>query len=136
MPFTLPVIFGPLTSPVSLVQLDTNFSALANAIGLNATVTYSASMTPDASLGNRQVISATNGTAFTINAPLNPYTGQTLIFTIRNIAGGALGAVTWNAVFKLATWTQPANTFSRSIIFYYDGTNWVEISRTTTDIPN
>lgn len=99
-------------------------------------VTYSASMTPNAQLGNRAIITATNSTAFAINAPTNPVTGQVLRVTIRNTSGGALGVATWNAVFKMVAWSQPANGFSRSIEFDYDGTNWVEMTRTAADIPN
>lgn len=104
-------------------------------------VTYSASMTIDASLGNAAEITATNGTAFTINAPTNPQSapasgGQQLGVTIKNSAGGALGVATWNAIFKMAVWVQPANGFSRAISFLYDGTNWVEKSRTPADVPN
>jgi hypothetical protein len=97
---------------------------------------YSASITIDAATTNAAEITATNATAFTIQAPTNPADGQLLTVTVRNTSGGALGAVTWNAVFKLAAWTQPANGFSRSITFRYNATNWVEISRTTADVPN
>lgn len=100
------------------------------------TVTYSASMTIDAAIGNEFDITANDGVAFTINAPTNPVDGHRITITIRNTAGGALGAATWNAVFKMAAWTQPASANSRSIDFRYDGTNWVEIGRTTADVPN
>jgi hypothetical protein len=98
--------------------------------------TYSTSMTVDAFTGSRFVITATNSTAFTINAPTNLATSQTVTFTIKNTSGGSLGTATWNAVFKMASWTQPANGFSRSITFDYNGTNLVETSRTPTDVPN
>ncbi len=104
-----------------------------------AAITYSASMTPDAQGGSSQTITATNNTAFTINAPSNQPPGgasQRLKITLRNTSGGALGTATWNAVFKMATWTNPANGFSRSIEFEWNGTNWVEMSRTTADVPN
>lgn len=101
-----------------------------------SSITYSASMTPNARLGNTQEISATNGTAFTINAPTNPRTGQPLTIKVKNASGGALGVATWNAAFKMAAWTQPLNANSRSITFIYDGTNWVESTRTTADVPN
>jgi len=110
--------------------------ATTRLIATATTVTYSASMTIDASLGNRHIITATNGTAFTINAPTSPLAGQRIVVTIRNTSGGALGAVTWNAVFKLAAWTSPATANSRSIEFEYDGTNWIEIARATADVPN
>lgn len=100
---------------------------------------YSASITPDASVFKSFVLSANNGTAFTINAPINAQENELdveLTFVIRNVSGGALGAVTWNAIYKLATWTQPANGFSRSITFRWNGTNWLEVSRTPIDVPN
>jgi len=103
--------------------------------GNRVTVTYSASMTFDASLGSYFRIIVTDGNAFTINAPSNPTTGQRITVIIENSAGGALGTATWNTVFKLATWTQPANLYSRSIDFTYNGGNWVETCRTTTDVP-
>jgi hypothetical protein len=93
-------------------------------------------MTPDSSQANTLVITATDGVAFTINAPTNPATGKQITFMIRNATGGALGAATWNAIFKMAAWTQPGTATSRSITFVYDGTNWVEISRTPADVAN
>lgn len=97
---------------------------------------YSASMTIDSSLGNLAEITANNGTAFTINAPTNPKTGQKLTVVIFNTSGGALGAVTWNAIFKLSAWTQPANGNNRAITFYYGGTAWRQINQTGVDVPN
>jgi hypothetical protein len=105
--------------------------------GASATIAYSTSMTPDAALGNVQIITATNATAFTINAPTNPTTNQQMTIMIRNTSGGALGTATWNAVFKMgAAWVQPATTKSRSIIFRYDGTNWIELMRGAADVSN
>jgi len=99
-------------------------------------VAYSASMTPDISTGNEFVITATNGVGFTINAPVNPMTRQRLTIRIRNTSGGSLGTATWGSVYKMASWTQPASGYSRAIDFQYDGTNWVEASRTPSDVPN
>ena len=99
-------------------------------------ITYSASMTPDAIVAHDFIISASNGTAFTINNPTNGYSGQILTITVRNVSGGALGAVTWGGAYKMAAWTSPADANSRSISFRYNGTNWVEISRTAADVPN
>lgn len=109
----------------------------ADAIFAKAPValTYSASITPDASAGKRQKITATNTTAYTINAPTNAYRGAELTFDILNSSGGSMGAITWNAVFKLAgAFTNPADTKRRTITFYYDGTNWVELNRAAADI--
>lgn len=98
--------------------------------------TYGTTVTPDASAGNTLVITPTNATPFAIGAPLNLVIGQRLQFTIRNTTGGALGTVTWNALYKLAGWTNPANGNSRSIEFVYDGVRLTEVNRTANDIPN
>lgn len=108
----------------------------ASLIGTRVVLAYSASITPNVATGDIFTITATNNSAFTINAPTNPRQGQMITVTIRNTSGGALGTATWNAVFKLAAWTQPATGFSRSITFYYDGTNWIESSRTAADVAN
>jgi hypothetical protein len=84
-----------------------------------------------------QRITATSNVAFTIGAPTTGVQGQQLLITLRNASGGALGAATFNAIFKLgAAWTNPANATSRSITFVFDGTNWVEIGRTAADVAN
>lgn len=126
-------INGSYPVAITVGALTMTAASVVEAIG---TVTYSASMTPNAALGNVFTITATNNTAFTINAPTNPGNGQRAVFTIRNTSGGALGVATWNAVFKMVAWTQPANGFSRSIQFHYDGTNWVEEFRSAADVPN
>jgi hypothetical protein len=105
------------------------------AFGVTA-LSYSASITPDASLGGTLTITPSNASAFTINAPVNLASGQRLQFTIKNTTGGPLGAVTWNAIYKLAAWTNPANGNSRSIEFVYDGVRLTEVNRTANDIPN
>lgn len=98
---------------------------------------YSASMTPDLALGNTQRVTINNGTAMTINAPLNAYPGALMCIMLKNISGGAAGALTLNAIFKIgAAWTQAATGFSRSIWFMYDGVNWIEVGRTAADVAN
>lgn len=98
---------------------------------------WTASWTIDASTGNDQELAgSTATTGYTINAPTNPQIGQVLDVSVKNTSGGALGAATWNAVFKMTAWTNPANGFSRSIRFRYNGTNWVERGRAAADVPN
>ncbi len=77
------------------------------------------------------------GGASTFNAPTDPFE-KTITIVQKNTGAGALGATTWNAVFKMAAWTNPAAGFSRAITFRYDTTAavWFEISRTTVDVPN
>lgn len=109
-----------------------------------ASLTYGPSITPDLSLGNIFNITATNGTAFTVNAPISiagagntAPGGQKITIRVLNTSGGALGAVTWNAAFKLAAWTSPATGLNRSIEFQHNGQGtWYEINRTTVDVPN
>lgn len=121
--YALHVTAGTVKNDGRLVQALTN-------------PTYGASVAIDSSLGNIFRITATNGTAFTVANPTNAIVGQQIVVMIRNTSGGALGTVTWDTLYKLATWTSPANANSRSITFVYDSTNWVETSRTTADVPN
>jgi len=106
-------------------------------------LTYSASITPDCRQGNLFQITATNGTAFTINAPtgdpVNGDDGTIITIQIKNTSGGALGAITFGAGYKLAgAFTAPATGNNRSITFYDDNVTgvWYEISRTGADTPN
>lgn len=105
------------------------------------TVTYSATPTIDASLGNLFVMTITDGVAFVFAAPTNPpgaTDAQEITLTARNTSGGAHGAGTWNAVFKTQATVFPAiaNGQSRSIRFRWNGTNWVELWRSAADIAN
>lgn len=96
---------------------------------------YSASIAVDASTGSYFKVTATNGSAFTIQSPTSMYTGQQITFDILNSSGGALGAITWGGDFALAgSFTNPANTKRRTISFVYDGAKWVETGRAAADI--
>jgi hypothetical protein len=99
-------------------------------------VAYSTSVTFDASMGGTFVIAVTDNVAFAINAPTGAETGQKILVIVKNTSGGAMGAITWSAVFKKTAFTNPANGFSRSIQYVFDGTNWVEFSRGAADVPN
>jgi hypothetical protein len=100
--------------------------------------TYGATVTIETGLGNQFAINATNGTAFTISTPtaLGTTPGQRITIQVINLHSGALGTITWGAGYKMAAWTSPANGFSRSIDFQFDGTVWREVSRTPADVPN
>jgi len=121
----------------------TNVTGLLNPANAYTEVplNYGTSISVDSSQGNVGantpfVITVTSGTAFTIGSPTHPTKGQMITFRVRNTSGGAMGAVTWAAGYKLAAWTSPANGSSRSITFAYDGASWVEVTRTTADVPN
>jgi hypothetical protein len=74
--------------------------------------------------------------ALTYNAPTGGTVGQEITIRVQNGSGGAMGTITWNAVFKMSGWTNPANGKSRSVTFVYNGTNWIEISQTVADVAN
>jgi hypothetical protein len=99
-------------------------------------LTYGATVSPDVGVADRQYVAVTNGTAFAIAAPANPTPYQTMYLTISNQSGGALGAITWNAVYKLSAFTSPATGFQRTISFTYDGANWIENFCSPGDVPN
>lgn len=91
---------------------------------------YSASITPDTQNGPWQSTTVTNATAFTINAPVDtPGASNTGVLTIEilNSSGGAMGAITWNGVFKFNgfTWTNPANGLHRFARFEWNGASWI-----------
>jgi hypothetical protein len=101
----------------------------------------------DLSAGEDFVLTPTSAAAFTINNPINTLGNnnhpsfQFIVVRIRNALGGgtALGAVTWSSSYKLAAWTQPADGFSRTIVFSCDSfttLTCVEVSRTPADVPN
>ena len=99
-------------------------------------LTYAATMNPDAATADRLTITVTNGSAYGITNPINGVSGDALTFTIKNTAGGAIAVPTFDTLYKLAAFVVPATGFNRSITFRYDGTNWVEVGRTTADVPN
>jgi hypothetical protein len=102
--------------------------------------TYGVTVPIVADSGNEFEIVATDGTGFTVNNPSYTWwsmgAGQRITLRIKNASGGALGAITWGNTYKMSAWTSPANGYSRSIDFQDNGTNWVEVSRTPSDIPN
>lgn len=100
-----------------------------------ATSVGGGSLSPDASAETTHIYDQYSGASATINAPSNPTTNQRWTVIYRNLTGSPV-TVTWNAVFKMAAWGDIAAGYSRSITFRYNGANWVEISRTPTDVPN
>ncbi len=100
-------------------------------------VTYSASMTIDAALGNCFAITISDGSAFTINNPTNPRKGQTIEVWLINGAGAPHGTITWGGGFKMSgALAAIADTKNRFIRFRYNGTSWYESFRSAADIAN
>jgi hypothetical protein len=98
-------------------------------------VPYSASITLDASQAHEFILAVTNASAFTVNAPVNLVNGDRLLVTIKNTSGGAMGAVTWNAIFKMPAFTNPTNGNGYTVEFWYDGTNLRQVN-TPPLVPN
>ena len=90
------------------------------------------------SLGSIYTVSVTDTSAFTVANPTNAPSsaGQPITIRLRYSAVGAMGAVTWDTDYFLSAWVNPLTGFSRSITFARIGTKWIEISRTTVDVPN
>lgn len=129
-----PQIYKGVTTPYTDAMTVTNWRGPPRAG--RAVIAYSASMTPDASAAPVQVITVTSAAAMTINAPIRPLLGNSFTLQIKNSSGGAMGVITWNAIFARTAWTNPANGQNRSLTFVYDGTFWVQTSQTGADVPN
>lgn len=95
----------------------------------------------DASTGSAFSVAITDAVAFTIAAPTNPpgtkFT-QALSLTLQNTSGGALGAGTFDPIFKMTSNTAPviATGKNRTFQFFWNGTNWVETGATAADVAN
>jgi hypothetical protein len=106
--------------------------------GTKTTPTYGASVTIDLTLGDWFVVTATNGTAFTISNPsgATPAAGDEIEITVKNASGGAITMTTpFDTAYKLATYTKPANGYQRTVRFKYDGSVWYEMS-CGPEVPN
>lgn len=91
----------------------------------------------DNTLGNVFKVPISTSTAYTVDPPSIPTDGQFLTYIFVNTSGGAMGTLTWNAIFKLSgALTNPATGNQRMIQFYYDGTNWRETWRSVADQQN
>lgn len=88
--------------------------------------------TINAQAGNKWKVTCTGATA-TIAAPTYPIRGMGVSLEILNSSGGGL-TVTFNAVFKHAGYTNPANGKRRTARFEYDGTNWILVGDWSADI--
>jgi hypothetical protein len=92
-------------------------------------------MTPNQRNGHAHSILVTDTVAMAINLPTNSVDGDIVTFLIRNASGGAMGAITWNAGYRLAgAFTNPATGFRRSIQFLSTGDGlYHELNRGAAD---
>lgn len=87
-----------------------------------------------AALGETFEITCTGNVV--VAAPTSPVAGKRITITFRNTSGGAI-TIGFNAVFKVpAGLGTPATGFSRTLGFFYDGTNWIFTFQPGADTPN
>jgi hypothetical protein len=105
---------------------------------VRAIITYVSGGTnaTDCNTGNVFTLSVNTNAAVTMGAPTNPTIKEITYIISNTIGAGNTGAFTWNAVFKMAAWAVIATATQRVITFNYNGGNWIESSRTPTDVPN
>jgi hypothetical protein len=126
--------------------LITAYKGAINSVAVNYmnSPTYGASIAIEPNKGDFQNIVVTDGVAFTVATPTfkgaawpNIAVGAKVTIRFKNVSGTAMGVVTWGGGYRLGgAVTNPANAFSRSITFVYDGTNWIETSRSAADVQN
>jgi hypothetical protein len=118
----------------SLFSVGTSIAATLGIKVPKGTITYGTPMTPNFLLGQWFLVTVTNGTAMTFNAPTNPPSAtqtSTLTIELLNSSGGAMGAITWNAAYTLTggAFSGPTNGGRKFIQFQWNGTNWIEVAR-------
>lgn len=119
------IVLDPTTSPE--FQQSITFDNVAVTSPISWTVAN----------GNFLLLTLTSNAVYTLNAVTTGLrVGQLVYLTVRNAIGGAAGAMTLGAAFKGSAVTQPANGFSRSYIFQWNGTNLVEVAKAVADVPN
>lgn len=115
------------------------------------TLTYAAAIAIELQSGNHAIVSVTDAVAFVFSAPTYggvafaalssslalALSGMVLRLTIRNTAGVAHGAGTFNAAFKTAGAVAAIATGNnRSMEFVWNGVNWIEQWRGAADVAN
>ncbi|MDH0704335.1 hypothetical protein N5D41_22930, partial [Pseudomonas toyotomiensis] len=108
-------------------------------------VPFSATMTIDGSSQGQDKhaifrIDVSAATPYAIRVlTARPYailSGQVFTVEIRNVTGGGISAPSFTTNFKVGSGlTAPAAGMSRTVTFYFDGTNAREISRSAVDVP-
>lgn len=99
------------------------------------TATFSTAISIAADAAGLHIIPASTNVDFLIVNPSNPVTGQLLMVQVRNVSGATLGAVTFDTLYKLATFTKPTTGKMRTVTFWYDGTNMLEVN-CSPEVPN
>lgn len=100
--------------------------------GEYVTLTDGATVATDASLGELFYLAGFRSSR-TMSNPTNPTTGQSITYLIQNTGG--LADTSWGTAFLLAgPGTDAASDRARAIAFFYNGTSWIETTRTGWDL--
>jgi len=91
--------------------------------------------TANAKVANINYLSIGSGD-YTIAAPTSAFDGCRLTYIVKNDGLGALGAATWNAIFRNTAWTNPASGTARTVTFVYDSATslWWQTSASDADL--
>lgn len=97
-------------------------------------------VTPDLLVAGYYQLRFIGNPGLTLGAPMNMVSGNILVIELSNISGGAIAAVTLNAVFKVqgGALPLPTNNNHRAVTFHFRSTGnvWNEIARNAADVPN
>ena len=123
------------TSPQDLVIVENEVSK-GTALGYNRVVDP-VSYAPDVFEYKHHVILLQAASSTTINAPLNPLGGREIDLVIWNSSGGSI-TVTFNSVFKIGGYSNPATGFRATARFVYDPISnvWVQVGAWATNVPS
>lgn len=101
----------------------------------DVTVTFAATVAIDASAGAMHIIPASTNINFLIGNPANLLLGDLIMVEVQNTSGGTLGTITWDTLYKMATFTKPTTGKNRVVTFRYNGTVLKEIN-CSPEVPN
>ena len=122
------------SSPGDVVILE-GLSSRGDALTYNRAINV-LTYTPEAFEYKHHVILLTTVSTLTINAPTSASSGREIDIVIFNATGGAI-TVTFNAVFKIGGYSNPATGFRATARFVYDpnSTAWVQVGAWATNVP-
>lgn len=100
------------------------------------TPSYGPSVAIDRTLGKTFKILVTDGADFTIHNPMPAVDGRETTIIVRNDGAGVMGLITWDTAYRLAPFVNPTAGRMQSVTFVFDGTDWIETSRTPVEVPN
>jgi len=96
---------------------------------------YGATIATDAPAGTFFSLEVKDTAPFTMLSPTNPAPGQQIVYDIRNNSAGVMGQIKWDTPFRLAgKFIGPDSQKRKTITFYCNGTEWIEIARSGADI--